>query len=224
MMTGRSHSFRASMTPEGLAQIHEPGVELVVWERRLPGALVQWLDGLDPSQLPHTRFFTSPQDAARALDEHLSSCSVDGAIDDHNRQMQGLWIEEMAALVGIFAGLMGNETPRVRLDHIRTDGCRKFHVDTMTVRLLCTYIGQGTQWLSASEQPKHPRDDDNQPDPDGIHHLPRFAVGLYKGNRHPTHQPDIYHRSPPLGPSGQSRFVLCIDDFAPRQRPPRLLK
>ena len=50
----------------------------------------------------------------------------------------------------VFASLAGESYVKLRLEHVIDDSCRNFHVDQMRLRLLCTYIGSGTEWLDGS--------------------------------------------------------------------------
>lgn len=44
-------------------------------------------------------------------------------------------------------GLTGSPRVRMRFEHVVDDSCRKFHVDAVGLRLLCTYAGAGTEWV-----------------------------------------------------------------------------
>lgn len=55
-----------------LARILDPDVAMVLWRRAVPGHVQGWIDGLSPSQLPHTRAIVPvsriPEATAAALD------------------------------------------------------------------------------------------------------------------------------------------------------------
>jgi len=98
-----------------------------------------------------------------------------------------------------FVQATGEVEVRLRLEHLTDDACRKFHIDQVGFRLLCTYIGPGTEWVD---------------DAGIVRHMWPMEVGLFKGAKVPGGGPRVLHRSPPLGhlPAGRrSRLVLCID-------------
>lgn len=98
-----------------------------------------------------------------------------------------------------FSILANSPIVRMRLEHVTDDSCRKFHVDAVGLRLLCTYAGPGTEWV----------------DPGGkIRRMTTMEVAVFKGSAFTGASPRVLHRSPPLSTGsfvGQSRLVLCID-------------
>lgn len=103
----------------------------------------------------------------------------------------------------------------VQLSFIDSDMCRLFHADHVELRLLCTYLGKGTEWL---------RDEDANRAGLGkgcndriiageIQHLDTFDVGLLKGSRYPGNEDrGVVHRSPPIvGSTTPWRVMLKID-------------
>ena len=98
-----------------------------------------------------------------------------------------------------FSALTASSVVRMRLEHVIDDSCRKFHVDAVGLRLLCTYAGPGTEWI----------------DPGGkIRRMTTMEVAIFKGSAFPGAGPRILHRSPRLSSGtvvGQTRLVLCID-------------
>lgn len=98
-----------------------------------------------------------------------------------------------------FAVLAASPVVRMRLEHVVDDSCRKFHVDAVGLRLLCTYAGAGTEWVHAGGK---------------IRRMAAMEVGVFKGSAFAGTGPRVLHRSPPLSAgtlAGQSRLVLCID-------------
>ena len=97
------------------------------------------------------------------------------------------------------AGLTGSANVRMRFEHVIDDSCRKFHVDAVGLRLLCTYAGAGTEWVDGAGK---------------VRRLTTMQVAVFKGTAFLDAGPRVLHRSPPLsvGPlAGQPRLVLCID-------------
>lgn len=179
-----------------LDEIRSPGCAAAIWRREPPSKVQAWVDALEPEMMPETRFALSPHRVAGALcllfDQHglpASECRT--------------WlVRDIAERAGRFARIMKAGTLRLRLDVIGDNACRKFHLDNVAARLLCTYRGRGTQYGLA--QPGG--------DPSIIHELPTGAVGLFRGALWPsTEGTGIVHRSPPISGSNETRLLLVID-------------
>jgi hypothetical protein len=111
-------------------------------------------------------------------------------------------VEDAAALADIFAGLTDAPYLRLRFDVVDTNACRKFHVDTITSRLICTYRGTGTQYGTASDGME----------PQRVLTVPTGAPVVLRGKLWPeTPSSGLLHRSPPIEGTGETRLVLVLD-------------
>ena len=97
--------------------------------------------------------------------------------------------------------LSGTAEIRFRLEKVRHDSCRRFHVDHVPLRLLCTYTGPGVQWKHA--------------DSEIIHDTPACWITLLKGRLYPgwSTKGAVLHRSPPISdlPVPVTRLLLTLD-------------
>ncbi|WP_421700871.1 DUF1826 domain-containing protein [Aliiroseovarius sp.] len=192
----RLAGVRIDDTPEGLSAIHAPDCAAAIWQRKpLPG-FQAWMDQLSPAQLPRTRLILRPAGVREAV---RHACDAAATPDGEDRTRL---IDDIAALAEIFAGVMRTPYLRLRLDVVTTNACRKFHVDAVTARLVCTYRGTGTQYGIGRQNA----------DPQPILTLPTGTPILLRGTRWPE-QPrsGLLHRSPPIGGSGESRLLLVLD-------------
>ena len=68
--TGHRISMAGSVilcnSPDGLADINQPDIELALWQRSLPLCLRSWLEALDKSQLPDLRVLVHPDELRQA--------------------------------------------------------------------------------------------------------------------------------------------------------------
>lgn len=103
----------------------------------------------------------------------------------------------------------------------REDECRKFHVDNYCCRLLCTYVGPGTElvpseaaredFLSSGGEDAELANRQIVSDPSRVIHAGRADAVLLKGTRWPTvHHTAAIHRSPPIRSDGAVRVVLRV--------------
>ncbi len=178
--------------PAILERIMDETVHLAIWQRPAPeyGAAVSELDW----------------DAIDDIDDEMDVVNVPRALPislANAGYLADLGLaDELAALAVRFAKIVACDRLRVRLDVIRTDACRKFHADNVTVRLLMPLVGPGTQWLAARGVDADPPVADGQ--------LQIGEVGLFKG-RVWAERPEILHRSPPVAATGITRLLLAID-------------
>ncbi|MEM7428253.1 MAG: DUF1826 domain-containing protein [Pseudomonadota bacterium] len=182
--------------PEDLGEIHSPGVAAAIWRRQLSQEFQSWIDGISPEHLPSARVMLRP-DAVR--DTVTLLCESAGVPEDAQRE---LLINDVSVLAEIFSGLMGATFLRLRLDVINSDACRKFHLDSVTARLICTYRGPGTQYGISTEGN----------DPARVFSVATGAPIVLRGTLWPDPQcSGLMHRSPPVEGSGTTRLVLVLD-------------
>ncbi len=181
---------------DGLSAISEPDCSAVMWRRRPLPAFQEWIDHSDPDHLPQTRIVVRPERLRDAVD-HV--CGTSGLADSPERSRLQ---DDIAALGIAFAGLMAAPFVRLRLDVVRTNACRKFHVDAVTARLVCTYRGTGTQYGICS--------DGN--DPARICTTPTGSPIVLRGSLWPNDPVSaLRHRSPPIEGTGETRLLLVFD-------------
>ncbi len=182
--------------PEGLSTIHRPGCAAVIWRRQPLRSFQNWIDRLDPSRLPRTRIVVQPgavRDAVR------QSCDMAGTPDGAERT---LFVDDVAALAHGFAEITRAPYLRLRLDVISTNACRKFHIDAVTSRLICTYRGTGTQYGVAADGAE----------PERVFTTPTGAPIVIRGTLWPEGPPSgLLHRSPPIEGTGETRLLLVLD-------------
>ncbi len=186
-------------TPEGLSAIQRPDCAAAIWRRSPTPDFQSWIDSLAPDQLPSARVILRPGDVREAATQ---VCEICGTPECLERRML---VEDTAAVAEIFADLMQAEFLRLRFNVIDTNACWKFHIDTVTARLVCTYRGTGTQYgfpTSDAEPPK-------------IFTVGTGAPILLRGKLWPE-RPDagLRHRSPRIEGTGETRLVLVLDPIA----------
>ncbi len=183
-------------TPERLSAIHHPGCAVAIWRRKPLPEFQSWIDGLDAEVLPRARVILRSE---TVRDVVFQSCETCGTPDCTERARL---IDDVAALADIFARLMQSRYLQLRFDVVTTNACRKFHIDAVTARLVCTYRGTGTQYGISTDGAE----------PRRIFTVPTGAPVLLRGKLWPE-QPrsGLLHRSPPIEGTGETRLVLVLD-------------
>lgn len=189
-------SIGKAQVPETLNRLAKSGCAAAIWQRQLLPAFQTWIDGLAPENLPTGRLILRPQSVVTVLSELCDmSLMADGL---HRRRL----IDDIAALSHAFCDLMDAPYIRLRLDLISSNACHKFHMDAVTVRLVCTYRGTGTQYgiSHAGTEPKR------------IFTVPTGTPILLCGTMWPEEpRSGLLHRSPPIEGSGETRLVMVLD-------------
>lgn len=183
-------------TPEGLSALHRPGCAAAIWRRQPWPGFQSWIDGLDPALLPKARVILRPEAVCAAA---IQICEACGTPDCAERARL---IDDVAALAEVFSTVMKARWLRLRLDVVSTNACRKFHIDAVTARLVCTYRGTGTQYGISI----------NGADPQRVFTVPKGAPILLRGTLWPeVPWSGLLHRSPPIEGTGETRLVLVLD-------------
>ena len=186
-------------TPEALSAFQSPDCAAAIWQRPPSPGFRDWIDRLDPARLPRTRMILRPEEVSGAV---TALCDAEGMPEGAERTSL---IDDIATLADVFAGLMHAPFLRLRLDVVTTNACRKFHIDALTARLICTYRGTGTQYGFA----------DCGAEPQQIFIVPTGAPILLRGTLWPTSPPaELLHRSPPIEGTGETRLVLVLDPIS----------
>ncbi|MEM7392701.1 MAG: DUF1826 domain-containing protein [Verrucomicrobiota bacterium] len=205
-----------------LGGIGLPGVPVVQWERDLPegvaAAIRSWLQAGNCEV--DEKVEVGRPDVRDLVEDTLAENGWSG--DSYVRD----WlIDDLTELLLLFGDLANTPYVRFRLNAVRDGGCRKFHVDNIALRMLCTYVGPGTEWASAAAVCREELgcaaesvEAANRriiPDAAAIQHAPSGAVLLCKGNRYPGEEGHgLVHRSAPVSGPEQDRLRLCIDSYA----------
>ncbi|MEM8980983.1 MAG: DUF1826 domain-containing protein [Pseudomonadota bacterium] len=194
--------------PEALKTILKPGIGAALWQRDMPKEVQSWLDALKPDALPRARVVLQPHAVSQMI-THLAD------VAEMPKGPERAWFEaDVTALAARFSNLMETPYLRLRLDVISSNACRKFHIDAITARLLCTYRGTGTQY-GISEYGEEPNE---------VSTVATGAPLILRGTLWPSGHPAdaheepaeppakaLLHRSPPIEGTGETRLVLVLD-------------
>ncbi len=175
-------------------------VAAAIWQRERDASFASWIDSLPVLQLPEQRV-TCPVERTQGVAQ--AACDVAGMAQSRARDML---CDDIAALAQCFARVMQASTVRLRLDVVRDDACRKFHLDRVPARLLCTYRGKGTEYGEARHD--HP--------PDEISRMQPGDAGIFRGADWPGMLASgVLHRSPPMVAGDAVRLLLVLDAALP---------
>jgi hypothetical protein len=191
-----------------LRRIVSPSVNLVIWRRAVPDAIARWLA-------------TSSQPLDAEIDMLIDVVRVEDALSAAllvGKPVARAGISVLAREAGEFARTLASLTHarvmRVRLEWVTSQTCCYFHADRVPLRLLCTYRGAGTEWVS-NETAARLTAPESVPSPEDIQRLGTGDVAIMRG--WPKGEPSgipLRHRSPPVATPAQWRLLLAIDPAA----------
>ncbi|MFM7199357.1 MAG: DUF1826 domain-containing protein [Myxococcota bacterium] len=222
-----SPSYVLTSTLEGLAEVLSPSYNLVIWQRVLPPEVQAALHGL--------------------VEQHASfNRQVTGLRVEHPETgwqeplLRGLpiseevraWLEsDLSRLRQHFQGLVQSST-NASLSLLAHDACRQLHYDYLRLRLIVTYAGPGTEWLSEdgvdraaleSRWSKAEKANAHIAREGALRQAQTGEVLLLKGAAWPGNSArGVVHRSPPIQALGLKRLVYKLDTpFEPHCREDR---
>lgn len=192
-----------------LADIYSETTNIAIWQRSLSSKLVcsaqQFMIDEPNFQIAMS---VAPRNISRALSEEMGA-------------KESALISDITELSDMFAYLFELKKVGLRLRVLDVAMCPKFHVDKVPARLITTYHGVATEWLShnvvnrcklglgASGQ----ADDKSglYDSDDDIQQLSVGQVALLKGESWQGNEgAGLVHRSPTLA-ANQRRLLLTID-------------
>lgn len=188
----------ASTSPKILSAICDPDINIAIWQRSPIAAL----ESLDLAMLSDIRFTSSIGMLPDMLQREMAAAGYRSRIGRHSLA------SDILSLANHFSTAMSLSKVEVRLEIISTNACHKYHADWVTARLITTYLGQGTQWISNEDAMRHR---DGAPvETLFTHTIATGDVALFKGRVWSNDAPAI-HRSPPIEGSGEIRLILVIN-------------
>ena len=167
----------------------------LIWDRQIPVNIQDWLNKVDPKLIPSFRQIFHKNE----INKHINKIFKNSLI----KQKETEWlVQDIIRLSRLFSNLMNVDYLRLRMEVVSTNSCRKFHIDAVKSRLICTYRGQGTQYGLSM--------DGN--DPEQFKTTPTSSPILLRGTLWVEDKfRMILHRSPPIEGTGETRFVFVID-------------
>ena len=194
-----------------LADIYQENTNIVVWKRSLTDKLLE-ASNIVLSTNPDLEIslVVSPQDTVSVLQGRLNSS-----------KMIMILIEDIHRLVNMFCDLFDLKRVGLRLTSLKHAMCPRFHVDNVPCRLITTYQGIATEWLSHSDADRSKLGIGNEGKPDSqsgiyqdesdVQQLSQGDVALLKGEAWLGNEgKGLIHRSPQLYDQA-SRLILTID-------------
>jgi hypothetical protein len=165
----------------------------------------------------------APRDLKRTIRSDMHCPNLEALLDGlPPGEGLRLFHEDLLAQVRLFAELTGAAHLSLKIESFSENLCEAFHVDWVSLRLICSLVGPGTQWLENKDVRRSrlgplagglPDELSGLLMPDAqFGQMERFSVGLMKGERWPGNEGNgLVHRSPRISGSGTRRVLFKID-------------
>ncbi|WP_444897480.1 DUF1826 domain-containing protein [Microbulbifer sp. SSSA005] len=187
---------------EVLTDIFQADINMAIWQRELPSSIASDCRTLLNSGVHPNRRILLPTSKI----EHLGEALPELVPYPH-------LCADIQLLADMFSYLFELSGVGIRLTTLNGAMCPKFHVDRVPCRLITTYLGTGTEWLTPDSIAPHTLDlKANQEFPStSINHLACGSVALLKGELWEGNEgAGLIHCSPSVEP-GQLRLLLTFD-------------
>ncbi len=196
-----------------LAQIYQPGINLCLIERQADNELSSFVEHV----LRRSNSIGFVESIDFASFDFFRLLPQTGHLPGYRE-----FCKDVAALTALYCDLFELKRVGLRLKTLDHAMCPKFHVDSVTCRLVCTYGGVGTEWLEDAYADRRKLGSGSGGlsdelsglilDNNAIHKMPPYAIGLLKGRLwEGNEQQGAIHRSPTLTPNSPRRLLLTLD-------------
>lgn len=194
-----------------LSNIYQPDINLCWYPRNFSSALKQFIKTYTLAQPASLETRLDPQAPRLAgYFQHLP-----------DSQGRDEFIADLHFMCQLYGDLLEPDQIGFRLRYLESAMCPKFHVDRVGVRLICTYYGQGTEWLEnhnidrawLGNRAANLLEMEQRliHDSSAIQNLPTGSIGLLKGESSEENTGNgIVHRSPAVTPA-KPRLLMTLD-------------
>jgi hypothetical protein len=132
-----SHPYACATTePVELIRIFHPLIQVVRWRRQVDSGIEAYLQQMPVNS--HLR------NGFRIVIPAGEGLGLDFLPDLPGRQEMA---QDISLIADIYSELLGCDEIALRLEVSSKAMCPRFHVDRTGIRLICTYRGQGTEWI-----------------------------------------------------------------------------
>ena len=189
--------------PSVLKEIHRKGVNISIYERD-----ISILEDEVAKLVEQDVNFKSSGD----IDTILSEIKKVIDLDEFD-----MMFKDIESLLHLFKKITASDTLRFLLTIVDTNMCKRFHTDVNDLRMLCTYSGPGTLWLSADNVDRvalnaYGKNEAIVIDENNINQTETGSVIVLKGAKYQQESTNaVVHRSPAIEENGEKRLLLRID-------------
>lgn len=180
--------------------------QLVIHERKTPIGINSFFQKL--FQTPFSIMGSVRKNRARSDIKKLIECKIPIGIQSDSFFEN--WVDDMSLVCREFCSFLKDERISFWVGSMR--GCKRFHVDMVSYRLLVTYAGQGTELLpnEAADRDAFFKGEPNKKiirDKSGLSHINKWDVAIFRGGNK-----GILHRTPDSALEKNASILMRLDE------------
>lgn len=122
--------------PEELPRIFDVDTQVACWQRHPDPTITTYLQQAATSDILNSGFRVALQ-AGQQLDPALLP----------DKPGRNALVSDICMLSTLYHDLLGCPAIGLRIEILRHAMCPRFHVDRTGIRMTCTYLGPGTEWI-----------------------------------------------------------------------------
>ncbi|MDC9724721.1 MAG: DUF1826 domain-containing protein [Gammaproteobacteria bacterium] len=214
VIQSRSSDYRYAADSDDrtiFTDIYQEQNNIAIWRRDLPLNLQNYIaEFLAKGRTLQASINVTAENAQASIDELLGDTQASNPLS-----------ADIAELVDMYCYLFDLKQVGLRLTTLDRAMCPRFHVDKVPCRLVTSYLGQATEWLSHQDVDRTKLGAGNNglsdeqsgiyQHPSDIQQLTTGDVALIKGERWEGNEgAGLVHRSPALS-NGERRLLLTLD-------------
>lgn len=204
-------SYITDCNPEVLTRIYDDQINLAIYKRSVSNDVANFVKQMLQQKSQFS--FVQAVDIKQIKKVMAKSLPESDYLD--------AFLDDIYMLCDMYELLLGVQKIGIRLAVLEHAMCPRFHVDRVGCRLLTTYDGIGTEWLSEDNVDRSKLGSGNKGLPDEesgvyfdknqINRLNPFDVAIFKGESWPNNEgKGIVHRSPTVDTASR-RLLLSLD-------------
>lgn len=195
---------------EAMQEICSPAYNILTFSRPVQPEIEAFVLHLSRLPLSPVRQTLPAAEIAQAMSDQLAP-----ACRGHEAGFAAL-VEDIDRLARRFSEVARSPTLRLWFATVSDNMCRLFHTDAVALRLLCTYLGPGTQWVEENnvnwDRINEPRNEARVRDLEQVQQCAPFEVAVLKGAMYDHNDGQaVLHRSPSVAGGSATRVLLRLD-------------
>ncbi|MGF1578585.1 MAG: DUF1826 domain-containing protein [Gemmataceae bacterium] len=216
MLLQQTNSTRLVDDPVDLNMILEPEVTLAILRRGIAEPVARYLDKHVPSLNGKVTAECDPRNPN--VDDLMTFLPMEEGYD--------LFREDLLYQIELLHSIISSTNFVLKLDCVKNILCPAFHVDWVSLRLICCYHDPATEWLENDQVDRTRLTPNNGGLPDEssglllpgaeVKRMQAYDIALMKGESWPGNQGrGLVHRSPAVAEGQGKRLLFKIDLHGP---------
>lgn len=211
LQTKRAEHFQTVTDLSDLTVIQEGDVNIAMHERTISGELSDLVQAMLEEEFAAFNKPITLKDFEASFRNHFSKnqFTTHAGYED--------LIADVGRLLDQFSKVCKTGELKLFFGRVATNMCSRFHVDMYELRMLCTYAGQGTLWLTndninIAALRDHQLEEEIPLRAKDIRQLNATDVAIIKGALYPNSSVGaLVHKSPPIEHLNEKRLMLRVD-------------